>query len=237
MIRLLIADDDKDFCTSAKALIELEPRLELTGIAENGEEAVMLSIQTRPDIILLDHCMPLVDGIGVIQRLQALPNPPLIFILSAWDINEILPESICSKITYAMRKPVEWNILFQRIFQFSGNFTSESHEQRIREHLKQYQIDPGKKAGILFLEALLLLCEQSNRIHNLSKNLYPLLSQKTGISTVTIQRHLNYEIERIFNHPNNDLFQKVFQKTSPQKGKMTNKQFLVLLAQELGFLS
>lgn len=237
MIRLLIADDDKDFCACAKALIALEPKLELTGIATNGEEAVLLAIQNRPDVILLDHCMPILDGIGVIQRLQALPEPPLIFILSAWDINEALPEGICNKITYAMRKPVQWDILFQRILQFAGNSEPESQTQRIHEHLKCYQIDPDKKAGRLFLQALLLLFEEKERINNVSRNLYPLLSQKTGISTVTIQRQLNYEIERIFSNPNNELIQKAFQKTSSEKGKMSNKQFLVLLAQELGYLS
>ena len=62
-IRVLIADDHQFFRSSLRQSCELEEDLEVVGEAENGREAVELARHTRPDVVLMDIEMPVLDGV------------------------------------------------------------------------------------------------------------------------------------------------------------------------------
>ena len=64
---VVICDDKKAFRQVISLVLDLEPDLEVLGEAEDGEEAVRIVSELRPDIVLLDIAMPLMDG------LEALP--------------------------------------------------------------------------------------------------------------------------------------------------------------------
>jgi DNA-binding NarL/FixJ family response regulator len=62
-IRVLIADDHRFFRESLRQSCELEEDLEVVGEAQNGREAVELARRTRPDVVLMDLDMPVLDGV------------------------------------------------------------------------------------------------------------------------------------------------------------------------------
>lgn len=69
--RIMIADDSTSMRYSLSRLIGLETGLEVVGEAANGQDAVTLARSLRPDIIIMDVNMPLMDGIeatGLIMR-------------------------------------------------------------------------------------------------------------------------------------------------------------------------
>jgi two-component system response regulator (stage 0 sporulation protein A) len=58
MIKVLIGDDNRDFCELLRAYVEGQPDLELVGVANNGTEVLDLIEKTLPDVIILDIIMP-----------------------------------------------------------------------------------------------------------------------------------------------------------------------------------
>jgi DNA-binding NarL/FixJ family response regulator len=78
-IRVLIADDDYAFLESLQALIDRQPELAVVGRAVDGLEAIELAEDLRPDAVVLDLHMPLLDGVSAATRLrQDHPNVCLI---------------------------------------------------------------------------------------------------------------------------------------------------------------
>jgi two-component system response regulator DegU len=73
-IRVLIADDHRFFRESLCQSCKLEEDIQVVGEAENGQEAVELARHTRPDVILMDLEMPILDGVQA-TRLITKNNP------------------------------------------------------------------------------------------------------------------------------------------------------------------
>ena len=70
-VRVLIADDHRLFAEALEAILAADERIELVGLAGDGEEAVRLAGQQRPDVILMDISMPLMDGIEAAKAIKA----------------------------------------------------------------------------------------------------------------------------------------------------------------------
>jgi DNA-binding NarL/FixJ family response regulator len=69
-IRVLLADDDAMFVESLRPLIEVQPELAVVGAAADGLAAIELCDELRPDAIVIDLHMPLVDGVTAVARLR-----------------------------------------------------------------------------------------------------------------------------------------------------------------------
>jgi DNA-binding NarL/FixJ family response regulator len=68
-IRVLIADDHEGFRTGLAALLGTEPGIRLVGQARNGEQAVAMTLELQPDVVLMDLGMPALDGVAATRRI------------------------------------------------------------------------------------------------------------------------------------------------------------------------
>lgn len=87
-IRILIADDQALLRGSLRVLIETEADLVVVGEASNGAEAVELVEESRPDVVLMDVRMPVMDGIDATRRITAKESGPKILVLTTFDLDE-----------------------------------------------------------------------------------------------------------------------------------------------------
>src|SRR6185436_9733345 len=69
-IRLLVADDNAEFRKSTEMMVSLETDIEVVSLARDGQEAVELARQHRPDVAIIDVHMPKVDGLTAIRALS-----------------------------------------------------------------------------------------------------------------------------------------------------------------------
>lgn len=84
-LKLLIADDEAPARNRLRDLIADIELVELSAEAKNGNEALALIEEYRPDVVLLDIRMPLMDGIEAAQHLQKLAAPPAVIFTTAYD--------------------------------------------------------------------------------------------------------------------------------------------------------
>ena len=81
-VRVLIADDDPLFLDALEAILGIESQLEIVGRAYDGEEATRLAGELRPDVVLMDLSMPVVDGFEASRRIRAQATAPVVIVLT-----------------------------------------------------------------------------------------------------------------------------------------------------------
>jgi DNA-binding NarL/FixJ family response regulator len=84
-VRLLLADDHRLFAESLMSVLSEDERVEVVGIAGNGEEAVQLAAELEPDVILMDLKMPVMDGLEATRKIRETGLPVQILMLTGTD--------------------------------------------------------------------------------------------------------------------------------------------------------
>jgi two-component system response regulator AlgR len=85
-LRVLIVDDEAPARERLRSLVEeIGAELEIAGEAANGEQALKLSVDLSPDVVLLDVRMPGMDGIEAARQLNSLVEPPAVIFTTAYD--------------------------------------------------------------------------------------------------------------------------------------------------------
>ncbi|WP_245848185.1 response regulator, partial [Lentzea kentuckyensis] len=85
VVRTLIVDDQALFREALAALLEVQPEIEVVGEAGNGEQAVRLAAELRPDVVLMDLRMPVLDGIAATARLRLEQPDVRVLALTTFD--------------------------------------------------------------------------------------------------------------------------------------------------------
>jgi DNA-binding NarL/FixJ family response regulator len=98
-VRVALVDDQALFRAGIKMLVASQPDLAFVGEASNGEEGVRMIAQTRPDVVLMDIRMPVMDGIAattavIAEAEQARRRPPRIVVLTTFDLDEAATRAI-----------------------------------------------------------------------------------------------------------------------------------------------
>jgi DNA-binding NarL/FixJ family response regulator len=95
-IRVLLADDQTLFREGLRTLLSVQTGFEVVGEASNGEEALRLVARLRPNVVLMDLRMPVMDGVAATRRLRA-ENPDVhVLVLTTFDDDEYVFEALRS---------------------------------------------------------------------------------------------------------------------------------------------
>ncbi|WP_448322083.1 response regulator [Streptomyces sp. CO7] len=96
MIRVLLADDQTLVRAGFRSILEGEDDIQVVGEAKDGSEAVALAAAERPDVVLMDIRMPVLDGLEATRRIVTDPGLPdvRVVILTTFDVDEHIYEAI-----------------------------------------------------------------------------------------------------------------------------------------------
>jgi two-component system response regulator (stage 0 sporulation protein A) len=245
-IRLLIADDNREFCELLKDFLNQQPDFELVGVAYNGLEAVEVIEETRPEVVILDIIMPHLDGIGVLEKFvgSALPYRPKFIVLTALGQEAITQRAVELGADYYVVKPFNFSVLASRIRQLGDGTATKTpfvvpskprnldmavtniiHEIGVPAHIKGYHY---------LRDAILMVVDEINLLGGITKELYPMIAQKYNTTPSRVERAIRHAIELAWDRGNVDAISKFFGYTvNMAKGKPTNSEFIAMIADKL----
>jgi DNA-binding NarL/FixJ family response regulator len=87
-IRLLLVDDQALFREGLRTILEARPGFEVVAEAANGREAISAAASARPDVVLMDLHMPVLDGVAATRELRATRPGTRILVLTTFDEDE-----------------------------------------------------------------------------------------------------------------------------------------------------
>lgn len=143
MIKVLIADDEPRIRRGIKRIIDWEKEgFSLVAEAEDGEIALQQAIETKPDLLLLDICMPFFNGLELIEKLRAELNNPIIIIISGHDEFKYAQLALKLKVFDYILKPIDRESLKKTIL----NAKIEIMQREMKEERYNFQSSQLKKS-------------------------------------------------------------------------------------------
>lgn len=115
-VRVVIADDVRETRENIKTLLSFNDGIEVIGEAENGEDAVFLAKEARPDIILMDINMPLKDGIKATEEITVEVPETTVIMMSVQAEQEYLQKSMTAGARGYIIKPFTGEDLVSNIY-------------------------------------------------------------------------------------------------------------------------
>lgn len=258
-IKIVLADDNKDFCQVLKEYLSNEDDIEILGIAKDGIEALDLVKRTQPDLLVLDVIMPHLDGLGVIEKLNAMdiPKMPKIMVLSAVGQDKITQSAINLGADYYIVKPFDFVIFINRIRELVSNKTTHIEpKSRVNTDIQMTRSDFVKNSGnieteitniiheigvpvhikgYLYLrEAIKMVIDNVELLGAVTKELYPSIAKKFNTTPSRVERAIRHAIEVAWSRGKVDTINQLFGYTVHNtKGKPTNSEFIAMIADKL----
>jgi DNA-binding NarL/FixJ family response regulator len=93
-IRVVVADDQELVRAGMRTILAAQGDLEVVGEAGDGREAVEAVRRLRPDVVVMDVRMPVMDGLEATRRIVAEPDPPQVLVLTTFDLDEYVYEAL-----------------------------------------------------------------------------------------------------------------------------------------------
>lgn len=252
MLKVLIADDNREFNELLSEYINKEPDIEVVGNAYNGKEVLALLKEKKPDVVLLDIIMPHLDGIGVLEELgkMDLSPRPKVIMLTAFGHENITQRAVELGASYYILKPFNLEVLAERVRQLGKNqlntqrapmtapATSKKEKDDYLTEITQIIHEIGVPAhikGYLYLrDAISMVVEEIELLGSVTKILYPRIAEKYETTSSRVERAIRHAIEVAWSRNSIETIKKFFGYTiNTEKGKPTNSEFIALVADRI----
>jgi two-component system response regulator (stage 0 sporulation protein A) len=255
-LKVLIADDNREFVDILKDFISSQSDMQVSGVAYNGNDVLDQVKQNKPDVLVLDIIMPVLDGIGVVERLNEMNgNPPKIVMLTAFGQELVTRRAMELGVAYFILKPFDMPVLIERIRQVaadrpavspvsaSANYSQPSaqilpHKQNVDAAITQIIHEIGVPAHIkgyhYLREAIGIVFNDVEILGSITKTLYPRIADRFKTTPSRVERAIRHSIEVAWGRGNVDAIRAVFGYTvSASKTKPTNSEFIAMIADKL----
>ncbi len=115
-IGIVVADDHEVVRAGFAALLDTQPDFSVLGIASDGDEAVRVCRELRPDVVLMDVRMPSLDGIEATRQLAGPDGPgPRVLILTTFDLDDYVFDALRAGASGFLLKDVTAERLFDAV--------------------------------------------------------------------------------------------------------------------------
>ena len=258
-IKVLLADDNKDFCQVLKEYLSSEQDIEIVGIAKDGIEALDLTKKTMPDIIVLDVIMPHLDGLGVLEKLNEsnIAKMPKVVILSAVGQDKITQRAIDLGADYYIIKPFDFSIFINRLRELVSNKVinieskAKSHqdihmnrgdfvrnigniETEITNIIHEIGVPAHIKGYQYIRKAIKMVIDNIVLLGAVTKELYPKIADEFNTTPSRVERAIRHAIEVAWSRGSVDTINQLFGYTVHNiKGKPTNSEFIAMISDKL----
>jgi len=241
--KVIIADNAEDFCTGLSAALHRSEGFEVVGTATDGEQAIRMITELKPDALVLDLMLAKRDGIAVLRAISAMDKKPVVLATSGFITDYVASAAANLGVRYLMLKPCDMSALVERLEEIRGGavqqlprnrkdspnietlVTGIIHEIGVPAHIKGYQY---------LREAIIIAVNDMDVINAITKVLYPQVAKTFQTTPSRVERAIRHAIEVAWDRGDLDTLQRFFGYTvSNTKGKPTNSEFIALIADKL----
>ncbi|MGV4985670.1 response regulator [Streptomyces sp. NPDC001709] len=198
MTRVLVVDDQFLIRAGLVGLLEAAPGFEVVGEAGDGEQAVRLAAETRPDVILMDIRMPGVNGIEATERIlaEADGHPPRVLVLTTFDLDEYVYGALRAGASGFLLKDSGPERLLAAVTAVDGGdaLFAPSVTRRLVEAFasRQAPADPAPPdLGVLTSREVEVLKLTARGLSNVE------IADRLYISEATVKTHLNRTMSKL----------------------------------------
>ena len=240
---IIIADSTEEFCSSLAAQLQRIGGFQIVGTANDGEQAIRLITEKKPDILVLDLMLSKQDGISVLKAMERMERKPITLATSGFVTEYVATAAANLGVRYLMLKPCDMTAVAERLEEIRGGeslrmnvrrtdktsietlVTGIIHEIGVPAHIKGYQY---------LREAIIIAVNDMDVINAITKVLYPQVAKTFQTTPSRVERAIRHAIEVAWDRGDLDTLQRFFGYTvSNTKGKPTNSEFIALIADKL----
>ncbi|MDD6199986.1 MAG: sporulation transcription factor Spo0A [Firmicutes bacterium] len=241
---VFIADGTEEFCAGLTAALSHTGGFQVIGTAGDGDQAIRMVQQLKPDVLVLDLMLAKQDGISVLKAISGMEKRPTILATSRFITDFVATAAVNLGARYLMLKPCDMTGLVERLEEIRGGeslrikpsrrpdkasietmVTSIIHEIGVPAHIKGYQY---------LREAIIIAVNDMDVINAITKVLYPQVAKTFQTTPSRVERAIRHAIEVAWDRGDLDTLQRFFGYTvSNTKGKPTNSEFIALIADRL----
>ena len=262
-IRLLLVEDDKEDCKRLEEYTQEIEELEIVGVTGSAEQGIQMVKEMLPDVVIMDLELSEGDGIDAIFRIRqlGLPFDPYILVTTNTTSQPTLqmvrdngadfvvtkqtkgygPKQVVNVILrtrkYLRKKADSPDISSRPVVEVvSQDARRERITRRIKTEMSYISLMPGKQGYRLIVDAVLIAIERPNNILMVTKDIYPALAKKYGITSKNVERAIRSAIESAWNHAGEEaLKQHCPELINSNRDKPTNKEFIYYLADKIRY--
>ncbi|MEE1065022.1 MAG: sporulation transcription factor Spo0A [Acutalibacteraceae bacterium] len=198
----------------------------------------------KPDIVVMDAFMLHVDALGVMKQISEMTDikRPMVVVLSGVDNPHFENEILSSGADYYFLKPVDVDVLAQRIAQMTGwkvsvqqmSKRSNDIEVIVSEIMHQIGVPAHIKGYSYLREAIMLAVNNTEMLGSVTKILYPTVAKTYKTTSSRVERAIRHAIEVAWDRGDVDVLSAYFGYTiQSSRGKPTNSEFIAMIADKL----
>ncbi|MBO5836577.1 MAG: sporulation transcription factor Spo0A [Oscillospiraceae bacterium] len=240
---VIIADNTEEFCSNLTAALQRGDGFQVLGTANDGEKAIRMVTERKPDVLVLDLMLAKQDGLSVLKAISSMERRPAILATSRFVTDYVASAAANLGVRYLMLKPCDMSALVERLEEIRGSerlqqpaiqrsatsiesmVTGIIHEIGVPAHIKGYQY---------LREAIIIAVNDMDVINAITKVLYPQVAKTFQTTPSRVERAIRHAIEVAWDRGDLDTLQRFFGYTvSNTKGKPTNSEFIALIADKL----
>ena len=240
---IVIADNTEEFCCALTGALQRAGGFQVLGCAHDGEQAIRVVMERKPEILVLDLMLAKQDGLSVLKAIASMERKPAVLATSRFITDYVASAAANLGVQYLMLKPCDMTAVAERLEEIRGGenlrmpprrtdktsietmVTGIIHEIGVPAHIKGYQY---------LREAIIIAVNDMDVINAITKVLYPQVAKTFQTTPSRVERAIRHAIEVAWDRGDLDTLQRFFGYTvSNTKGKPTNSEFIALIADKL----
>lgn len=258
-IKVVVADDNELMLDMISTILKNDDDIEVVAEVTDGVHLLSIIKDKKPDVVLLDLVMPLMDGLGVMEQVRknadSLEKMPAFIVLTAAKQESITENAFALGASYYLLKPFDSAILLTRIKQTVQDMQNKKSENGNSIVYENKNMGVNKKVnleadvtnviheigvsahikGYQYLrDAIMMSVNDSEVLNSITKVLYPTIAKKHKTTPSRVERAIRHAIEVAWSRGKMDTIDELFGYTvSYGKGKPTNSEFVALIADKI----
>jgi len=188
-IRVLIADDHSVVRQGLRMFLGADPELEIIGEARDGAEALKLASQLRPDVVLMDLLMPVMDGIRATAAIRRdMPDTEVVALTSVLEDNSVVDAIRAGAIGYLLKDTEAYEL--RRAIKAAAEGQVQLSPQVATRLLREVRTPDKSREPLTERETdVLRLLAQGNSNKE--------ISQALNISEQTVKTHVSHILDKL----------------------------------------